>query len=380
MKELNKVIILTPSLIDFSSGNLKIGGLETYIKDLALLCKNAGYNVQIYQSSADCTVTGFLDDISVYPFSDKITYQEFFDSLYKQHNAAGTVFIIATDQLDIKSKASNVISIQHGIAFDIPGNLIGGFWGKHRLLQHINKFLRCIKNVLRLYNTKNTVCVDYNYYNWFRTLGTISEDYKVTVIPNYTSKFLPPAALEEKLSSPHPVKKIVFARRFVEYRGTLMFANVVRRLLSQRDDVDITFAGSGPLEGTIKQMFAGDERVHFSSFNAAETIEFHKAFDIAVVPTVFSEGTSLSLCEAMAAGCLGVSTHVGGLTNILIDHYNGFMCAPSEDSLYSTLVKVLDLPHAQFREITYCGYHTIRNGFSHELWGEKWLQVLTNFR
>ena len=29
-----KVIIITPSLIDFSSGKLKIGGLETYIKDL----------------------------------------------------------------------------------------------------------------------------------------------------------------------------------------------------------------------------------------------------------------------------------------------------------------------------------------------------------
>ena len=380
MKNLKNVIILTPSLIDFLSGDLKIGGLETYIKDLALLCKNAGYNVLIYQSSSDCTVEGLLDDISVYPFSDKQSYQESFDSLYAQYNDAETIFIIATDQLDIKSKASNVISIQHGIAFDIPGNLIGGFWGRSSLLQHMNKFLRCIKNMLRLYNTKNTVCVDYNYYNWFRTLGTISEDRNVTVIPNYTSNYLSEDALENKLFAPHSKKKIVFSRRFVEHRGTLMFANVVRRLLSQRDDVDITFAGSGPLEGVVRQMFAGDERVHFSSFNAAETIAFHREFDVAVVPTIFSEGTSLSLCEAMAAGCLGVSTYVGGLTNILIDHYNGFMCAPSEDSLYSALVKVLDLPHTQFKEITYRGYYTVRNGFSHELWCEKWLQVLTDFR
>lgn len=380
MKDIKKVVIITPSLIDFSSGKLKIGGLETYIKDLALLCKNAGYNVLIYQSSSDCTGNGLLDDISVYPFSDKKTYQESFNSMYAEHNDAGTVFIIATDQLDIKSKADNVISIQHGIAFDIPGNLISGFWGKSRILQHINKFLRCIKNVLRLYNTRNMVCVDYNYYNWFRTLGTIPEVCNVTVIPNYTSNYLSADALDDKLSVSHSKKKIVFARRFVEYRGTLMFANVVRRLLSQRDDIDVTFAGSGPLEGTIKLMFAGEERVHFSSFKSAETIEFHKDFDIAVVPTVFSEGTSLSLCEAMAAGCLGVATHVGGLTNILIDHYNGFMCAPSEDSLYRTLINVLDLPHTQFREITCRGYYTVRNGFSHELWCKKWLQVLNHLR
>lgn len=380
MKDIKTVIIITPSLIDFSSGNLKIGGLETYIKDLSLLCKDAGYNVLIYQSSTDCAVKGILGEITVLPFSDKKTNQESFDCLYKKHNDEETVFIIATDQLDIKSKADNVISIQHGIAFDIPGNLIGGFWGKNSLLQHINKFLRCIKNVLRLYNTKNTVCVDYNYYNWFRTLGTISEGRNVTVIPNYTSNYLSAEVLEDKLSALHSIKKIVFARRFVEYRGTLMFANVARRLLAQRDDIDITFAGSGPLEGTIKQMFAGDERVHFSSFNAADTIEFHKAFDIAVVPTIFSEGTSLSLCEAMAAGCLGVSTHVGGLTNILIDHYNGFLCAPSEYSLYSTLVNVLDLPHTKFREITCCGYQTVRNGFSHDLWCEKWLKVLKHIK
>lgn len=380
MQEKKRIIIITPSLIDFSSGKLKIGGLETYIKDLALLCKSAGYNVLIYQSSIDCEKEGSLDDISVYPFSDKKTYQESFDRLYQEYNNAETIFIIATDQLDIKSKASNVISIQHGIAFDIPGNLIGGFWGRSSLFQHINKFLRCIKNVLRLYNTKNTVCVDYNYYNWFRTLGTISEGRNVTVIPNYTSNYLDSAALEEKLLLPHPVKKIVFARRFVEYRGTLMFAKVVRRLLSQRDDIDITFAGSGPLEGTIKQMFSDDNRVHFSSFNAADTIEFHKEFDIAVVPTIFSEGTSLSLCEAMASGCLGVASHVGGLTNILIDHYNGFLCAPSEDSLYSTLVHVLDLPHEQFQEIVSCGYHTVRSGFSHELWCEKWIKVLNQIR
>lgn len=380
MKEVKRVIIITPSLIDFSSGKLKIGGLETYIKDLALLCKNAGYNVLVYQSSTNDNSISYLDDISVYSFSDKKSYQESFDCLYKQYSASETIFIIATDQLDIKSKASNVISIQHGIAFDIPGNLIKGFWGRNRILQHINKFLRCIKNVLRLYNTRNTVCVDYNYYNWFRTLGTISEDRNVTVIPNYTSNYLSSSALENKLSSSHPVKKIVFARRFVEYRGTLMFANVVRRLLSQRDDIDITFAGSGPLEGTIKQMFAGNECVHFSSFNSADTIEFHKDFDIAVVPTIFSEGTSLSLCEAMASGCLGVSTHVGGLTNILIDHYNGFLCAPSEDSLYSTLVDVLDLPHAQFQEIVIRGYHTVRNGFSYELWCKKWLKVLNHIR
>lgn len=371
------VIIVTPSLIDFSSGKLKIGGLETYVRDLALLCRDNGYEVCIFQHQKDAPKESvlLLEGIQIVPLVGKL--QKGFESLYANYNRDEAVFIVATDQMDVKSDAKNVITIQHGIAFDIPGNLITGIWGKCSLLQHVNKMLRCVKNVKRLYNTRNTVCVDYNYYNWFRTLGTIDCSRQVTVIPNYTSGILPFEELNDKLSTPKELKKIVFARRFVDYRGTLMFANVVQRLLSERSDIDITFAGSGPLKTEVEKMFSGDERVHFSSFNASETIGFHKNFDIAVVPTIFSEGTSLSLCEAMAAGCLGVATHVGGLTNILIDNYNGFLCAPTEDSLYNTLSEVLNLPPSDYERIVRCGYNTVIGGFSHKLWAQKWLKIIT---
>lgn len=373
-----KIIIITPSLIDFSTKKLKIGGLETYIKDLALICKKDNCDVTVFQYVTESCEGCMLEGILVKPLVIKSNYQKTFDILYKEHTDNVTTFILATDQMDIKSKAKNVISIQHGIAFDIPGDMIAGFWGTGRILQHVNKFLRCLKNVFRLYNTRNTVCVDYNYYNWFRTLGTISDNRKVMVIPNYTTKLLSLEDLEYKIDRPNNIKKIVFARRFVDYRGTLMFANAVQRLLLERNDIEVTFAGSGPLENVIKKMFDGNDKVSFSSFNASESIEFHKKFDIAVVPTIFSEGTSLSLCEAMAAGCLGIATHVGGLTNILIDNYNGFLCAPSENSLYNVLHKALNLSSSEYKRIVRCGYNTVKSGFSSDLWSEKWLKMIRN--
>lgn len=378
MNALKKIIIVTPSLIDFSTKKLKIGGLETYIKDLAILFKEAKYDVNIFQYTTESNTECLLEGILVKTLNFKGKYQSSFDLLYKEYNSKLTTFIIATDQMNIKSKAENIISIQHGIAFDIPGYLISGMWGKNQLFQHINKTLRCIKNVFRLYNTRNTVCVDYNYYNWFRTLGTISKKHRVVVIPNYTSQLLPIKEFENKINNPQKIKKIVFARRFVEYRGTLMFAKAIQRLLSERNDIEITFAGSGPLKNDIEKMFESEKRVYFSSFNASETIEFHKKYDIAVVPTIFSEGTSLSLCEAMAAGCLGIATHVGGLTNILIDNYNGFLCAPSEEDLYNTLSKSLNLSSDEYKRIVFNGYETVKHGFSLDLWSKKWLKMITN--
>ncbi|WP_420491566.1 glycosyltransferase [Neobacillus drentensis] len=50
-----------------------------------------------------------------------------------------------------------------------------------------------------------------------------------------------------------------------------------------------------------------------------------------------SEGTSLSLLEAMAAKCAEIATNVGGMTNIILDNYNGLIINPDESELYLAL-------------------------------------------
>ena len=376
---MKKIIIITPSYVDCKSGTLKIGGLETYIKDLSLLFTNNEYKTIIYQfEDVEKELSCIYNNAEIISLPVlKKQYQKTFDNIYAKHNSEDSIFILATDQMDIKSKAQNVIAIQHGIAFDIPGYMINGFWGKNKTLQFINKVLRCIKNVKRFYNTKRTVCVDYNYYNWFRTLGTIYKDNKISVIPNYSSSFISKEELEKKLASSSETKKIVFARRFVDYRGTLLFANIVDRILCNHKNVEITFAGNGPLENEIKARFSQNPRVEFTSFNNAESIEFHKNYDIAVVPTIFSEGTSLSLCEAMSAGCFGIATHVGGLTNILIDRHNGLLCSPDEDSLYESIHEALTLDKTTYNNIIKNGYNTVFYALSLSEWNKKWLKIIT---
>ena len=375
---MKKLVIITPSYMNSATGELKIGGLETYIKLLASLGVDNGYKVIIYQyDNVNKIIKANYDNTEVIslPIS-KLSNQKVFEDAYAKHNSEKTKFVIATDQLGIKSKSKNVIAIQHGIAFDIPGYMIKGFWSKNKVLHHINKMLRCIKNIQRFYMIPNTVCVDYNYYNWLRTLGTIYKGKKVVVIPNCTSSFISETELDEKLNKKSKVRKIVFARRFVDYRGTILFANIVNRILNRFENVEITFAGNGPLESLLKERFANNKRIKFTSFSAEESVSFHKDYDIAVVPTIFSEGTSLSLCEAMAAGCLGISTHVGGLTNIIIDHHNGFMCAPSEDELFKTVEYALELNDKDFSRIVRNGYNTTKEALSLSIWNRRWLNVL----
>lgn len=370
MKEFN---IVTLKFLYAKTGLLMVGGIQTYIRDLGLLAIDKGYKVYIHQLEGELEREIDYEGMIVYSRIVKSkNNQNFFDLLYEDHNSKDSIFVISTDQMNIKSKERNVITIQHGIAFDIPGTMISGFWGRNRLLQHINKLLRCVSNVRRFYMSRNTVCVDYNYYNWFRTFGTIYSEKCVMIIPNYVNGSITIEQLNNKHLNRDAGRKILFARRFCDYRGALLFVNVVKRLLKEYPDLDVTFAGEGPLEETLKEDFNGISNVHFTRFSAPKSIAFHKLYDISVVPTIYSEGTSLSLLEAMSAGCFPITTHVGGMTNIILDHYNGILCSPDEESLYKSMKEALNMSEDNFNYISKNAYYSATSSFSIDTWRERW--------
>ena len=128
----------------------------------------------------------------------------------------------------------------------------------------------------------------------------------------------------------------------------------------------------------MHNILKGVPNITFAKFNAEDSISFHAPFHIAVVPTIFSEGTSLSACEAMASGCFPIVSHVGGLTNIILDKFNGRSFYPSEDELYKTIHEVLDMDLTEFKNITIRAYESAIKTFSRDVWAEKWIAVINN--
>lgn len=368
------ILITTSKTYDLNNRSLIVGGIQTYTRDLCLLAQEKGYHPIMYQIDCDqVNCTDEFDGIEYHVIQRaKRRNQYIFDQIYLDRNHDHAIFVIATDQMDIRTRAKNVIVIQHGIAFDNP--ILKGFWSRNRCLIHFNKFLKCYKNVKRLYWSRNTVGVDYNYFNWFRTIGMLFPEKNFKVIPNYSSESISEEEFIIKMSrikKDEPLK-IVFARRFCTYRGTLLFANCVDRILSRFTNVDFTFAGGGELKDELETRYAGNPRVHITSFSAPDSISFHRKYDVAVVPTVYSEGTSLSLLEAMSAGCFPIASHVGGLTNVIIDHYNGILCYPDEDGVYNALLEVISMDVDDFMRIATNAYHSAVEAFSVDLWKKRW--------
>ena len=79
----------------------------------------------------------------------------------------------------------------------------------------------------------------------------------------------------------------------------------------------------------------------------------------------------------MAAHCAVLCTNVGGMTNIVIDGYNGLMVSPTSEELYIKLKQLVEDKQLRIN-LAERGYDTVEISFNLKKWEEKWTSVLKN--
>lgn len=361
--------IIYPNYIANDGNGMSVGGIQTYLSNLIDLIKSKGLKVFLYQT-ANFDFEKDIDGLKVYAYKiDKgeSVPQKLYEKC-KAHLGEDDIIIFGTDFQIIKTECKRVIGIQHGISWDIPNKKIG-----NGHFAYLKEFVRKTRNAWQrikcIKNADKIVCVDYNFVNWYRAIVPYSQT-SFTVIPNFTE-----IPAEREYEDKTDVK-IIFARRFFTYRGTRLFANVIERILQKYNNVSVTFAGEGPDEEYINNKFKNNSKVTITKYNSNESLAIHSRHDIAVVPTIGSEGTSLSLLEAMASGCVAICSNVGGMTNIILDGFNGIMFDPyNEDDLYYAIERVIT-DKALRQKLAKNGYKTVKESFSLDIWKERWSRVI----
>lgn len=367
-----KVFLLYPYFFSPDGSEKKVGGVETYIESLVEVISNVGLTPVVCQFSKETFEREYLG-YTVYGYKVQSIKQ-----LYKQVepniNKREDLVLFASDLWAIKLNNVKTLSVQHGIYWDIPRNK-----GPY-LLYYIQR-IKQVLTALRDFNkTRYSVCVDYNFYNWYKTFNVKAKSKKHWIVPNFAEQTLTKAELEEKISSSSKNNiRIIFARRFYEFRGCVIFTEAMLRIMKEYENVSVTFAGEGPGERFIRDSFTkfGD-RFSIIKYLPKESFSIHKSFDIAVVPTTGSEGTSLSLLEAMGAGCVVVSTPVGGLSNIVLDEYNGYISMPTSEELYKTIKKAID--NIDNTHIIRNAVDCVEKSFSKAKWSAAWENILRYIR
>lgn len=342
-----------------------LGGAENYLRNLGHILSNIGYTIILYQYS-DEAFQEVVDDIKVIGVekasrpSHLIRYID-----CHEHDYKNDILIFGTDIMIARNNFIKSVAIQHGVAWDIT---------LKDTVPHLKNYTWIAKGMLRSFvkygrykNCNNIVCVDYNFVNWYRT-QVAHIDSRLHVIPNFSK-------IPEKAERIENGVSIIFARRLVEYRGTRIFTNAIKKVKEIHPEVSITIAGEGPEKEWMQQQLQNFSGVTFTSYKPDESLSIHQKHDIAVVPTRGSEGTSLSLLEAMATGCAVVATNVGGMTNIVLDGFNGLMISPNSDELADALLMLIENDEMR-KKISYHARETITESFSYEKWRERWVKVI----
>ena len=377
---MKKVAIIYNQLYDCTGNYIKSGGIETYLLNLSKLLSELNYSVTLFQASS-VHFKKYIENLEVIGIpvaglKRKHIIHELYKIACKWIDRKNDIIIFGSDNFSLPTKYKKCISIQHGVYWDLPIKYYtekGGIKGQ--IISSYRKFMFSNYTALKDFNNcYNRVCVDYNYLNWYRTACIRELKGNIWVIPNFLEKSLEQDLVIKKHNSENNNIKIIFARRFEKIRGTGIIIDAVKSICAKYRDVSFTFAGEGKDEEWLKLNLINCN-VSFTKYNYSDAIRVHMDHHIAIIPSIACEGTSFSVIEAMGAGCAIVATATGGITNLIIDDYNGLLILPNSLSLIKSLEKLILNRNLRIK-LAINGHNIATQAFNIRKWRDRWQEVI----
>lgn len=363
-----RIIIIYKKYI-YEDKNLPvIGGIQNYIENLVNLILEMGHEVVVIQESSFSFIRELQRGFFVHGVKTSNSIKGLISYAYEISNIDEDLLIFATSTNTQRTKFKKTISIQHGVYWDY--NTIHNMKPKFPFDIFL-KFVQAYSEIRKQSHIGTLVAVDYNYINWYRSI-TIHHKLNYVVIPNF-SHSIPESNKKESNNI-----TIIYARRLEKIRGTELLIKVIPKVLNRYKNVSVIIAGDGSQEEIVKEKFKMFESVKFIRYQPSESLEIHSKCDIAIVPTIASEGTSFSLLEAMSAGCAVINTDIGGMTNIILNEFNGLMIKPDEEMLLKTISRLIE--DKQLRnKLAINALMTTKEAFSKKVWKNAWKNLIESY-
>lgn len=367
----NAIGVFTATFFNYQGTDFYSGGAERYLIDLHEICTELGYKMEIYQYGNFPWYRKFRG-IDVYSLGDGERHMEqpFTVQLMTDFNRAYTGLAAEKFALNLYSAffqaypeaAHPSIGISHGVAWDNEHSQYEN--GEQFWLSNL-RFIEGARNVEKL------ISVDTNTPNWLQTVDYEAAQQTVT-IANYVEgeEFYPVERTGDRL-------RIVYPRRLYAARGLYLTLDIVDEVLTRYEQVEFHFVGKGFADDVRavedkREKWPG--RVFRYHRDPDEMHQVYKDADIVLIPTLYSEGTSLSCLEACASGNAVIATRIGGLTDLIIDGYNGLLISPSREDLLTAVCKLIE--EEALRERISRHAVAVSKAFAKREWKEKWKRVI----
>jgi glycosyltransferase involved in cell wall biosynthesis len=363
-KRIERIDILNVSFFDWDGDKLFKGGAERYVTDLARLCEKMGARVRLIQNANqpfERTFNGF-PVIGIPSHAASCDFRVISKAL-SEHCGHADLVIASPLELAacVEREPQRIVSINHGIHWDSVDNRHHAPGGQDRQL--------IVQALLR---SAETVAVDTNFINWVRTIDWELAR-SIRYIPNYVDldAF---KAIDKDFTGP---LRILYPRRLYPPRGLDLTLHSFESLLKHHSDIQLTFCGQAneaDSERVRRFMKRHQSRVRWVEKEFEQMESVYLESHIVLIPTLHSEGTSLSCIEAMAMNNAIVATDVGGLPNLIINRFNGLLIPPDSNELIKAVERLYG-DRALCSRLAANAISTSRS-FAHPHWVEQWQYVI----
>ena len=348
------------------------GGAERYLVNLCEIITSMNHEVIVYQPfyGIDKPFTKVYKGITFFMIPSN-AYWEYHTCTdlnwrFNEYAAIADLRIYFATYLAYPNAISPCIAISHGIYWDnIQGN---------RIINNFNDEQRkeFFKRQLYGFTAPDVVVsVDSNVRKVIQAIEPGAER-KIQINYNYvdTKRFTPKEKTWEGIN-------VIFPRRMTALRGS----TEITKAFIKYPQYNFMLVGQAQDELAELQYINGNKshtNVTFTHKEMDDMPEMYQSADISVIPTMASEGLSLSLLESMSCGLPIITTPVGGLGDAVIHGYNGLIYEPNHEDLgeqIDYLVKNPDIMQKfakRNREIAV-------ECFDIEIWKEKWRKIIRKF-
>jgi glycosyltransferase involved in cell wall biosynthesis len=152
-------------------------------------------------------------------------------------------------------------------------------------------------------------------------------------------------------------KKLLFVGRLVEKKGLNILIDAMPRIVSLFPDVQLTVAGSGPLEADLRKqcrsLGLSDHIAFLGSQPQSKLPGLYQQATMAVFPFVRAkdgdqEGLGLVVIEAMGCGCPVIASDLPAIKDSVIHGKTGLVFPPGDSmALAQTIINALQHPEKQ---------------------------------
>ncbi|ABR49580.1 glycosyl transferase, group 1 [Alkaliphilus metalliredigens QYMF] len=364
-----KIALLTTNFFNPTGSRIIMGGAERYQVDLCRLLRKLGLHVEVWQIGDQWTKE--FDGVKIHGIATNKTEYNTFPELnmafYENSMSFDySIYFILSLAYPIAHEKS--IAISHGAYWDSPG--FHTTTGRQEIQQ---EWLRRMGGALA--GPQKLISVDTNTINYFNT--TLPSFYhKWEYLPNYvdTGIFYP----MEHTENSHNTVRVLFPRRLVPVRGINETMRAAEILTARYPEIEFHFCGRGHddnIEMLMSQWATSQERCFYYWKSFEMMPEIYQQADIVLVPSRSTEGTSLAALEAMACGKPVIAGLAGGLSDIVLHGYNGYLIKPSVENLV-TAIEELVKDKKKRNQMGKRG-REIAMSFSKEIWEERWTNVMS---